>query len=62
MIVRQVHGFDAVHLMDLSVADSSDGQLIPLAINKLLVLVTYLAYNFWLAVIADNDLGTSSGS
>ena len=56
MIVRQVHGFDAVHLMDLSVADSSDGQLIPLAINKILILVTYLTYHFGLAVFTDNNL------
>ena len=56
MIISEVHGRNAINLMNLSVTDGSDGQLIPLAINKILILVTYLAYNFWLAVIADNDL------
>ena len=56
MIVRKVHGCDAIHLMDLSVANGSNRQLIPLAINKLLILVTHLARDFWFAVITDNNL------
>ncbi len=56
MIVRKVHGCNAVHLMDLSVTYGSNRQLIPLTINKLLSLVTYLAYHFGLAVFTDNNL------
>ena len=56
MIVRKVHGCNAVHLMDLSITNSNDRQLVPFAINKLLILVTHLAHNFWFAVITDNNL------
>ena len=56
MIVRKVHGCNAVHLMDLSVTDGSDCQLIPLAINKLLIRVTYFTHNFRLAVFTNNHL------
>ena len=56
MIIGQVHCCNAINLMNLSVTDGSDCQLIPLAINKLLVLVTYLTYDFWLTIFTDNDL------
>ena len=56
MVVRKVHGCNAVHLMDLSITNSNDRQLVPLAINKLLSLVTYLTYHFGLTVFTDNNL------
>ena len=55
MIVRQVHRGDAVDLMNLPIADRDDGQLVPLVIDKLLILVANLADHLRLSVSSDDD-------
>ena len=56
MIIGQVHCGNAINLMNLSVTNGGDCQFIPFAINEFLVLIPDLTNNFWLAIMAHNNL------
>ena len=55
MIVSQVHRGHAIDLMNLPIANRDDGQLVPFAIDKLLVLVADFTNDLWPAVRSNHD-------
>ena len=55
MIVSQIHGCDAVDLMDLAIADGDDCQFVPFGVNELLISVTYFTNDLRLTIFTEDD-------
>ena len=55
MIVSQVHGGDAIDLVDLAVTDSDDRQFVPFGVNELLISITYFTNDLGLTIFTDDD-------